>query len=396
MAAHRPVTILSTFYPPHVVGGAEVNAELLATFAAASGWDVTVLTGASILPRDPAYVLRSLPALRPRPSLIYEPWWSRRTAQRIAHEIAPHSIVHSFDFLARGVAAELGAYRPDLTLVATIQDISPICGSIDGVLDDGSICTGDTASTILRHRKIQSFGPLGRLTRYLRYYTACVRPYRRDVIARHQAVTTVSDFLKDFLHLDQAEVIPDLLVPPTAACRIERTTAPTLLVVGRLGPDKGTDLVLEALAQLPNYLLTFVGGQDEQWHQRAQQLGVAERVTFVDRVPIQKVGCWYYSADVVILGSRAPEASSRTVLEAMSCGRAVVAPDFGGPAELITEGSTGRLYRRNDASSLAAAIKRAYAERQSLGARAKQAAERYQPASIGPQYLRLYQGLHQE
>ena len=124
------------------------------------------------------------------------------------------------------------------------------------------------------------------------------------------------------------------------------------------------------------------------------RLGINDRVTFIGPVPIDQVGNWYHAADVVVLASRCPEASSRTVLEAMSCGRAVVAPNFGGPAEIITEGSTGRLFERGSATSLATAIKRAYQERQSLGARARLAcARRYRPEVVGPQYLKLYQSL---
>ncbi len=388
------LTILSTDWPPHVVGGAAVNAALLAQYATEHGWEVTVLTGAPIIPAHSPYQIKSVPDLRPRPSLLYEPWWARRRAHALVDQIPTGTIVHTFDVLSRGIGAalrDLGARQP---LVTTIQDISPICGSIDGLLTDGRLCHGDSWANLLAHQKLHSYGILGRLTRALRYAAATVRPYRRTLLAQYTAVTTVSNFLKAYLDLPGASVIPDLLVPPTQACKLERTTAPSLLAVGRLGYDKGTDLLIRVLARLPAFLLTLVGGGDQgPYRSLAEQLGVLSRITFVGQVPIWDVGNWYHAADLVVSGSRCAEGSSRTLLEAMSCGRAVVGPDFGGVAEVVIEGSTGRLYQRGDLVSLALAVERAYRERRSLGKRGQQAARQYRPEVVGPQYLTLYKSL---
>lgn len=397
MVTRRPVIIVSAAFPPHVVGGAEVNAKLLANYLHAQGQDVQVLTGASILPKGKPYPIRSLPALRPRPSIIYEPWWNRRTARRVSGAIPHGAIVHTFDLLGRGVIAELLPHRPDLRAVATLQDISPACGSIDGILTDGTLCHGCTWQNLFRHQRLQHYRGVGKLARAFRYATACVKPYRRELLGRFHALTTVSHFLNGFLKLQEVPVIPDLLLPPKLTCKLERTTAPSLVSVGRMSEDKGTDLTLRALAELPQFLGTFVGGGDrDYWQQKARQYGVDGRVQIVGQVPLRSVGAYYAAADVVVQASRCPEASSRTLLEAMSLGKAVVGPNYAGPAELITEGSTGRLFERGSAASLAAAIDRAYRERQRLGERAKQAAERYLPEKVGPRYLELYERILQE
>lgn len=388
MAPPDRITIVTAGFPPYVMGGAEQNAKLLADYLAESGWDVEVITGAAVLPRNLAYPVRSVPALRPRPSIIYEPWWAWRTAQRLRPLIAPDRIVHSFDVLSRGAVAALEYPRT----VATIQDVSPVCGSITGLLTDGTICTGDTLDNLAHHAHgTDEHVGLGQWVRLVRYYTATVMPYRRQLLEQYAALTTISGFLREFLDLSEAQVVPDLLVPLTAGQAVPRSPGPSLITVGRLGFDKGTDVLLEALQSLPRFTATFVGrGDVATWQQRAALLGVADRVRFIGSVPLADVAPWYLAADVAVQAGRWPEPSSRMLLEAMSLGRAVVGPNYAGPAELIDEGCTGRLFERGNPASLALAIEQAYAERDALGARARVAAEAYLPSRVGPRYLELY------
>lgn len=369
-------------------GGAEVNAKLLAEYLFSRGWDVEVVTGAAVLPRDAVYPIRHSSALRSRPSIIYEPWWARRTAAWLRSLIDPKRIVHSFDVLSRSAVAALSYPHT----VATIQDISPVCGSINGLLDDGTLCRGCTVENLSRHVYLQRHHGLGWLARYIRYYTACVIPYRRKLLEKYTALTTISSFLKEYLHIERATVIPDLLELSAAACPLDNRRAPTLISIGRLGYDKGTDLIIRSLAKLPDFCLILVGaGNINRWRELAIEEGVADRVRFVGQLPTHEAIEWHRRADVSVLTSRMAEASSRTLLEAMSCGRAVVAPRFGGPLGIVTEGSTGRFFERGDIVSLVVAIRRAYKERESLGRRAREAVKAYQPSHVGPLYEALYE-----
>ncbi len=386
MADAHGVTLVTSKFLPMDSGGAEVQVHLLATYLAEQGRDVEVVTGAAVRPKDVAYRIVSHPALRPRPSIVYEPWWARRTAGKIRAAIDPSRIVHSFDVLSRGVVAELDLPRT----VTTIQDISPICGTIDGLLTDGSICHGCTRSNLFQHERLRQSRGLQWLARVIRYWTACVVPYRRQLLDRYQAVTVLTQLPRDYLTLPQAIVIPDLVevaVPRQTA----PAHAPTIVSLGRLGPDKGTDLILQALTELPDFLAVFVGGGLKQtWQQRAQRLGVAERARWVGQVSFEEVPDWYAQGDVIVLASRGVEASSRTVLEGMSLGKAVVAPRFGGPAEMVDDGVTGVLFERGDARDLARAIKTAYQQRARLGGQAREVSRRYRPEDVGSKYLELY------
>jgi glycosyltransferase involved in cell wall biosynthesis len=306
-----------------------------------------------------------------------------------AGHLPDQGVTHAFDVLARAVVAAAGLRQT----IATLQDVSPVCGSINRLWQNGQLCPGCSPERLIKHcLTTHEHRGLGRWARIVRYHTAL--PHRTQLLDHFTHLTTVSNFLKNFLELDRATVIPDLLIPPRPACRLERTTAPRIVAVGRLAFDKGTDLILRALADLPEFLAAFVGAGDlERWRSLAQALGVTDRTTFAGPVPAHEVGAWYHQADVVVLASRAPEASSRTILEGMSLGKPVVAPNCAGPAELVTEGSTGRLFPRGDATGLAHAIRRAHSERLTLGARARLASERYHPKRIGPRYCALYESL---
>ncbi|MBY5978959.1 glycosyltransferase family 4 protein [Ferrimonas balearica] len=100
-----------------------------------------------------------------------------------------------------------------------------------------------------------------------------------------------------------------------------------LLVVGRLVQDKGIDLAIKALVQLPpRFTLTLVGdGPDHgKLVALAEALGVSDRVAFVGRsnTPEQ----YYQSSDLFLMTSNY-EPFGQTILEATACGLPVVAFD---------------------------------------------------------------------
>lgn len=127
---------------------------------------------------------------------------------------------------------------------------------------------------------------------------------------------------------------------------------PRLLVVGRLVERKGVGNVIEALAGLPGVELVIAGGPTRDTLQvdpevaRLRALacrhGVADRVSFVGRVQRAEVPRLIRSADVVVA---VPwyEPFGIVPLEAMACGRPVVASAVGGLLDTVVPGETGEL-----------------------------------------------------
>ena len=160
--------------------------------------------------------------------------------------------------------------------------------------------------------------------------------------------------------------------------------APVLIVVGRLVMGKGQDQLLEALPAVraghPSVRLLVVGDGPARaaLERRAAELGLAGSVTFLgyrDDVPDLLA-----AADLAVVPSLVAEGLGYTAIEALSAGVPVVAYRSGGLAEVVTEGTSGRLVPVGDVAGLGAAISELLADRpqrERLAAGARREAARF-------------------
>ncbi len=157
----------------------------------------------------------------------------------------------------------------------------------------------------------------------------------------------------------------------------------TVAYFGRLSPEKGVHLLLEALAELshlPWQLLLDRFSSYEHPYTREldaliDRLGLRPRIVFFD-APHHEMPAYMNAADVVALPSittpRWREQYGRVAPEAMACGRLVVASTSGALPELV--GDFGLLIPPNDVSALRDAVRRAMEDepmRVERGARAE-------------------------
>jgi glycosyltransferase involved in cell wall biosynthesis len=160
----------------------------------------------------------------------------------------------------------------------------------------------------------------------------------------------------------------DRLHPATAEERVVRRQelgleegAFVLVTASRLAAWKRVDRAVAALPEIlrstPNALLVIVGDGEERskLERQARELGVSERVRFVGAVPQEQVRDYMQAADVFLAPADLSNVGN-PLLEAMSCGLAVVTVDAGDTGELIRDGETGRLLPSGDPAGIARAV----------------------------------------
>jgi colanic acid/amylovoran biosynthesis glycosyltransferase len=155
------------------------------------------------------------------------------------------------------------------------------------------------------------------------------------------------------LGIDAAEFTPRPQTKDSSLC---------ILCVGRLAPEKGQPLLLEAIKDLNkrgwDVRLRLIGdGPDREFlERRAGEPGIAEHVEFLGWVDQSALLSAYSEADLFVLPSLA-EGIPMVLMEAMAMQIPCVAPCITGIPELIEHGVDGMLYAVADADDLASKIR---------------------------------------
>ena len=340
-------------------GGQNVHVLELGTALAAAGHDVTVWTRRSDEPTPatvvlrPGLTVRTVPAGPPAPvpkdELVpYLPALARALRAdwaALSSSGRRPDVVHAH-FWMSGLAAVSAAAPLDLPVVQTFHAL----GSVKR-----------------RHQGADDTSPPGRI--------AAERAVAR---LADRIVATCTDERFELARLgaprrrvavvpcgvDTAAFTPDGPVAP-------RGDRPRIVVLGRLVRRKGVDEVVVALRRLPDVELLVAGGPPgtgdgeaalehdpdaRRLRRLAAAAGVGDRVRLLGAVSRADVPALLRSADAVVC---VPwyEPFGIVALEAMACGRPVVAAAVGGIQDTVVDQVTGLLVPPRRPDALAAALR---------------------------------------
>jgi glycosyltransferase involved in cell wall biosynthesis len=335
-------------------GGQNVHVLELSTALAAAGHEVTVWTRradgqtpntVSVRPGVTVRTVTAGPAAPvPKDELVpYLPALARAlTADWSAQR--PH-VVHAH-FWMSGMAAVSAAAELELPVVQTFHAL----GSVKR-----------------RHQGEEDTSPPGR-----------VAAERAVAVRVDRVIATCTDEVFELARLGaprrRTTVVPcgvDTTAFSPDGPTYPRTDRPRLVVLGRLVRRKGVDEVIAALRRLPGVELLVAGGPTgsaepgtafehdpdaARLRQAAATAGVADRVRLLGAVPRTEVPALLRSADAVVC---VPwyEPFGIVPLEAMACGRAVVASAVGGIQDTVVDQVTGLLVAPRRPDALAAALR---------------------------------------
>jgi glycosyltransferase involved in cell wall biosynthesis len=132
-----------------------------------------------------------------------------------------------------------------------------------------------------------------------------------------------------------------------------------VLYVGRVEPDKGAHDLAEAFTRVaaadPQAAL-FVVGDGKARAAMTEKLGpLGDRATFVGPRPLAEVPVWMGACDLLTLPSH-HEGTPNVLLEALACGRRVVATRVGGIPDVVHRPELGALVPVGDPPALATAL----------------------------------------
>jgi glycosyltransferase involved in cell wall biosynthesis len=235
---------------------------------------------------------------------------------------------------------------------------------------------------------------------------APLRPLEALVYSRFTRIVAVSELvatsLKRWLPTvkDRVITIPNSVPVPAIPDPQNRDELPAeddsrqILFAGRLEHVKGVDILLQALATLPQTDTLLIAGEGSERQALVDltvALGLAERVEFLGfRSDVQRL---MEQADCVVLPSRW-EGLPLVALEAMAVAAPVVATTVGGIPEVVEHAVTGWLVPPEDPVHLARALSQVLSDRpvaRQVGRQArKRIIESYSVTHAAQKTMRLY------
>ena len=367
------VLIVSNFFPPNVMGGAEIVAHRQAGALREAGHDVAIFAGglkSSAKGRLEAERADGLPVYRIAHRSL-EPEGNFHDPAVVAFfrsvlSLHRPEIVHFHNVTGLGASLIPEAKSFGARVVTTLHDYWGICFKNTLLRNDGSLCddvercavclptipAGAGERLPIRLRRDFVARCLDRSDHLISPSGYLARTYESSGVLR-----TPVEHVSNGMECSRIPISP----PREAEAPIRFAT------FSYLGEHKGIPVLLEAAA-----MLAADRSLDQRWHltiaggghlagvvgDAAASDRLREHVTYVGKLPREDALSLAQEVDAIVLASRWPENEPVSLLEAIATGTAQIATRLGGNVDLVDDERSGLLVEPDDAASLAAAMRR--------------------------------------
>jgi glycosyltransferase involved in cell wall biosynthesis len=324
--------------------------------------------------------------------------WSRKTYQEVRELVSAWrpDVAHFHNiFPLISPSAYDACHAEGIPVVQTLHNYRLLCAA-GTLLRDGKVCElcvghlpfpavrfncyrGSRSQSVVMAAALGGHSALGTWRRKVDAYIALTE-FGRQM------------FVRGGLPANRLFVRPNAVESPAEVARYSGPNS--AIFVGRLSPEKGIGILLDAWEHLSDLRLTVVGNGPLLPQIRERVGRDLPHVEIAGEVPHEEVLRMIHSAGMLVFPSVWYEGLPYVALEAIAAGVPVVASDLGAQAEVITDGINGLLFASGDAGSLGAAVRRLHgspelAYRLSEGAR-RVFLERYSADRSYEQLIEVY------
>lgn len=178
---------------------------------------------------------------------------------------------------------------------------------------------------------------------------------RNRLLSAAHVITALNSFQREkFIKWgadpEKVLVVPNFVeLPSKSENWIEPPQGEYVGYAGRIGPEKGIDVLLESAKRLPDVPFKIAGHS-------GRMPGIEKRlpsnVELVGELTPEKMEGFYRNSRFTVVPSVWYEGMPFSVVEAMLSGKAVIASDIGGLPDLVDEGITGKLFTAGSSGDL--------------------------------------------
>lgn len=350
------IGIISSLYPPFVVGGAEVSAAGVAEALAKRGHDVFAITASP----DERYGLESINGVRVhrigsgniypvyprprRPDAVKLLWhlidiWNPRvyfSVSRILKEERP-DLVHINNFKGLSLSVFSAAKGRDIPVIFTAHDYSLMCPRANLLNRSNEVCNSP-------HWLCSIYSRIHRIV-LDRCLNTAISP-SQFVLGRLTA--------RGFFRNQRAVKLPLGIEVKRNRNRPEKGhDAVNFMFAGGLSRHKGVHNLIEAFKGLrADGVRLHICGKGIDSDEMRQLAGSDERIIFHGFLPVEELGRMYERANALVVPSIWFDNSPMVIYEAFNHATPVIGSTIGGIPELIDEGQNGTLFEPGDVKGL--------------------------------------------